>query len=52
MASSSPPLAASRSATSGSASIPVSTSGALARSAALSNSGTTSSTGGRPPAVA
>ena len=49
IASSSPPLAATRSATSGSASMPVSTSGAWARSAALSNSGTTSSLGIGPP---
>ena len=52
MASSRRPVAASRSATCGSATMPVSTSGAWARSAALSNSGTTSSTGVRPPCAA
>ena len=52
MASSSRPLAASRRATSGSASMPVSTPGALARSAALSNSGTTSTRGRRTGAAA
>ena len=49
MASSWRPVAARRSATGGRATMPVITSGALARSAALSNSGTTSSTGIGPP---
>ena len=46
------PLAASRCVTSGSASMPVSTSGAFSRSTALSNNGTTSSSGVRPSAMA